>query len=141
MACNKEGDGDSNEGRQQMGGGGMRRGDATTSRTRVARGGKGSKGQDTGNKGGMQQRQQWQQQRCQETSTSDTANKRSLELCAFIVHLFFECCFGGMPGGIHSLLIFGCCFPVLCDEPVEHVEKDSVWLFHADWLTCFTNCF
>jgi hypothetical protein len=53
--------------------------------------------------------------------------------------------FGGMPGGSYSLPIclamFGCCSPVLCVEPVKHVEKDSVWLFHADWLECFTNCF
>jgi hypothetical protein len=51
----------------------------------------------------------------------------------------------GMPGGGHSLPIFlailGCGTPVLCDEPVEHVEKDSVWLFHADRLVCFMNRF
>jgi hypothetical protein len=53
--------------------------------------------------------------------------------------------FGGMPGGGHSLLIFLALFghpsPVLHDEPIEHVEKGNVWLFHADWLVCFTNCF
>jgi hypothetical protein len=53
--------------------------------------------------------------------------------------------FGGMPGGGHSLLIslaiFGCGTPVLCDEPFEHVEKDSVQLFDADWLVCFSKCF
>ncbi len=53
--------------------------------------------------------------------------------------------FGGMPGGGHSLPIFlaiyGCGTPVLCDEPVEHVQKDSVWLLHVDRLVCFTNCF
>jgi hypothetical protein len=49
--------------------------------------------------------------------------------------------FRGMPGGGHSLAIFGHCMPVLCDEPVEYVEKDSVWLFHVDWLLCFTNHF
>ncbi len=50
-----------------------------------------------------------------------------------------------MPGGGHSLpichAIFGRGTPVLHDEPVKHVEKDSVWLFHADWLVCFTNRF
>ncbi len=53
--------------------------------------------------------------------------------------------FGGMPGGSHSLPIFfailGHGMPVLHDEPVKHVEKDSVWLFHADWCIYFTNCF
>ncbi len=52
---------------------------------------------------------------------------------------------GGMPGGGHSLLIclmiFGPCSPVLCDEPVKHVKKDSVWLLHADWLVRLANCF
>ncbi len=52
---------------------------------------------------------------------------------------------GVMSGGSHSLpiclAIFGCHSPVLCDEPVEHVEKDSVWLFHVDWLVCFTHYF
>jgi hypothetical protein len=53
--------------------------------------------------------------------------------------------FGGMPGGGHSLpiflAIFSCGMPILHDETVEHVEKDSVWLFHADWLGCLTNRF
>ncbi len=53
--------------------------------------------------------------------------------------------FGGMSGGGHSLpiflAIFGCSTPVLCDEPVKHVEKDSVQLFHVDWLVCFSNRF
>ncbi len=53
--------------------------------------------------------------------------------------------FGGMPGGGHSLTMFlaivGCGMPVLRDELVRHVEKDSVRLFHADRLVCFTNCF
>jgi hypothetical protein len=53
--------------------------------------------------------------------------------------------FGGMSGGRHSLSIFlaiiGCRATVLCDEPVKHVKKDSVWLFHVDWLVCFTNRF
>ncbi len=51
----------------------------------------------------------------------------------------------GMPGGSHSLpiclAIFSRCSDVLCDEPVEHVEKDRVWLFHADWLVCLQIAF
>ena len=51
----------------------------------------------------------------------------------------------GMPVGGHSLpilfAIFGRCLAVLLDEPVEHVQKDCVWLFHTDWLIRFTNCF
>ncbi len=53
--------------------------------------------------------------------------------------------FRGMPGGSHSLTIFHVIFgygtPVLCDELVKHVEKDSVWLFHVDRPACFTNHF
>jgi hypothetical protein len=53
--------------------------------------------------------------------------------------------FGGVPGGGHSLPIFLAIFsrgmPIFHDEPVKHVEKDSVWLLHVDWLVCFTNCF
>jgi hypothetical protein len=53
--------------------------------------------------------------------------------------------FGGMPGTGYSqpifLAIFGCGMPVICDEPVEHVEKNRVGLFHADRLVCFTNRF
>ncbi len=53
--------------------------------------------------------------------------------------------FGRKPGGGRSLpirlAIFDCGMPVLCDGLVKHVEKDSVWLLHADWIVCFTNCF
>ncbi len=38
-----------------------------------------------------------------------------------------------LPRNLQSL------YGVLTDEPVEHVEKDNVWLFHADQLVCFTN--
>jgi hypothetical protein len=66
-------------------------------------------------------------------STNKEANCKGLET------------FGGMPGGSHSLpiclAIFGRGSPVICDEPVKHVDKDSVWLFHADQLVCFKNCF
>jgi hypothetical protein len=50
-----------------------------------------------------------------------------------------------MPVGGHSLpiifAIFGRFFAILLDEPVEHVEEDGVWLFHANWLVRLANCF
>ncbi len=51
----------------------------------------------------------------------------------------------GMPVGGHLLLVLfvvlGCRLPILANKPVEHVEEDSVWLFHVDGLVGFANQF
>ena len=50
---------------------------------------------------------------------------------------------GGMPVCGHLLpiifAIYGCCFAILLDEPVEHVEEDGVRLFHVNWLVHLAN--
>jgi hypothetical protein len=49
-----------------------------------------------------------------------------------------------MPLGGHLLpicfAVLGHGFPVLVDEPIEHVEEDCVWVLHSNWLIRFTNC-
>jgi hypothetical protein len=51
----------------------------------------------------------------------------------------------GMPVGGHPLsvlfVVLGHCLPILSNKPVEHVEEDSVWLFHADGFVGLANLF
>ncbi len=50
-----------------------------------------------------------------------------------------------MPVGGHPLSVLFAVLsrrlPILANKPVNHVEEDSVWLFHVDGLVGFANRF